>query len=231
MIFENDEVTELVIHWQQTGDSITLGEIFVKSKSLVEAIVSSYGAQYRDDMIQEAFLKIHRAITYYDKRFSLHNYFTTVIHNSCRTFLKKQSRTLLLYEDYDYAGEELFEYILDDDVLNDVIVRNRERFPSLPVNVCDDITEYIICSMTEGISKSRGIVSNIVKEFDISRSIATVIYHSTLVYLRGKYKDHAVANEIKDYEFTLLQDLRSVIGDTAFARITLLFSGMYIRIS
>lgn len=232
MIFDNDVVTKLAVEYQQTKDSAVLNCILEKSTSLVEAIVSSYDPEYREDLIQEAALKIPKAIVYYDDRFSLHTYLTTVIHNMCRTFLKKQYRTLTLYEGYDIVEEDPAEFVYDDDLMNNVICRNRTRFPSLPSDISDGMTETIVYAMRNGVAKSRGLVTTLMNEFDIPRPIATVFYHSTLVYLRAVYEGHADISNIlsADHEFSLLKDLRDEIGDIAFARVVLLFSGMYIRI-
>lgn len=246
MIFDNEKVTNLVLQWQRDSDAHTLSEIFEESRNLIEAIVSAYDPEYRDDMIQESYLRIHYALPYYDSNYKIHNYFTTVIHNQCRTYLKQQYvHDVELYDNVELCdgvdGDAVFveysktpeHYAIDNnEILTDLIARNRQRFPSLPVEEIDDITEFIYASLRDGLyGKSRGIIANIVKNYGFHRTVATVVYHSSLVYLRKRYaeysKDYVLNRDEKEY--SLLIDLKNEIGVKAFRKISKLFSGMYVK--
>jgi len=229
MIFDNDVVTGLVLEWKHTGDKDALAQILDGSLHLVEAIVSGFDYEHRDDLIQESLLKIQHAIKYYDPNVSsLHNYLTTVIRNICITYLSKQSKEPNIPIDIEFVGDTSRPDVMDDNVLGSMIQRNRERFPSIPVRVIDEMTEYIYYSLiTRGMNKKT--VGRLCEEFDCNRTLAGIIYYSTLIYLRTTYIGYAKIGEI-DEEFSLIPDLRDLIGKSATNRIMLAFSGIVIRV-
>jgi hypothetical protein len=231
MIFDADAIKVDVVEWQRTKSSAALERIYVGTTKLIEAIVSYYDPIFRDDMIQECRLKlINGALMGYDEYYSLHTYLTTVFHNCCRTYMKKQCRIAILFEDHEIAEQPCVSDILDDDIIDDVICRNRKRFPSLPSEVIDDITEYIMTRLSGNIGKRRGLVAEIMKNFYVSRHVATVVYHSTMVYLRGNYGGNVHNRDEALNEFSLLPDLCDELGETAVNRLILLFSGLCVRI-
>lgn len=144
--------------------------------------------------------------------------------------MKKQRRIAILFEDHEIAEQPCVPYILDDDIIDDVICRNRKRFPSLPSEVIDDITEYIMTRLSGNIGKRRGLVAEIMKNFYVSRHVATVVYHSTMVYLRGNYGGNVHNRDEAINEFSLLPDLCDELGEVAVNRLILLFSGLCVRI-
>ena len=229
MIFDCDLVTDLVIEWQDTQDNVVLSDIVEHSRPLVEAIVSTFDYEYRDDLIQESLIRIQRAIVSFNPDISnLYNYFVTVIRNICITYLKKQGKEpFTSIEEYDI----FYEYIDDEEyILADLIARNRHRFPSIPVDDVDDVTEFIYHVLAGEGKRPTGVISELMENFDLEHPIATVIYHSTIVYLRGKYRTNANGN-ISTTEFSLTRDLEELLGEDMFSKIALMFHGMYIRIS
>jgi len=231
MIFDADVVRTLVVDWQRTKSCAVLERIYDGTNKLIEAIVSYYDPIYRDDMIQECRLKlISGALQGYDSAYSLHTYLTTVFHNCCRTYMKKQYRiSNLLDEDAEPLERVSSDSVSCSDMIEDAICRNRDRFPSIPTEVVDDMTEYIITRLSGNIGKKRGLVAELMANFCMSRHVATTVYHSTIIYLRGKYDNGAKIS--KDCsEFSLMPDLREELGDGAVQRLIIMFSGVCIRV-
>ncbi len=240
MIFDQGKVTELVLGWQRENDPAALEHIAVETRSLIEAIVSGYSSDFREDLIQESSLKIQYSLKYYNPAFSIHNYFTTVIHNACRTFMRKQHRDLELYDsEFEYVeyedpkqSEKLSQnqHIRDDDSLSELIIRNRVRFPSLPVSIVDDASEIIVVSLRDGLyGRSRGIIAEMAKQCGIQRQVAATIYYSSLIFLREKFIEYA-CNECEEDELSLMIDLKEIVGNAMFHRITVLLSGIPLRL-
>lgn len=230
MIFDCDLVTRLVAQWEDERDPVVLGDILVQSRALIEAIVSTFDSDFRDDLIQESSLRVQYALDSFDPDISnLYSYLSTVIRNVCITYVKKQGRDIPT-EDIELLIEGDSAFAHDEDIFVDLVVRNRTRFPSLPVSVIDEITEMIYDTLSCEGHKPAGIIADIVVGWDVARPIATTIYHSTLVYLRWKYTDHLRRQDkVVTDEFSLTRDLEELLGHKAFAKIATVFSGMYIR--
>jgi hypothetical protein len=198
---------------------------------LIEVIVSSYDSMYRDDLIQESSLRIHYALPFFDPTISnLHNYFTTVINNICRTYLRKQGRySQELDIDLQLIGGLDYIRANDEDILSKMIERNRKRFPSVPVDIIDDITEYIYYCLVSNTSK-RDTIFGIVSTCGINKNEASSIYVSSLIYLRVHYKEFA-AIDLNEYdeEFSIIPDLQELFGNTVADTISKAFTNMYIK--
>lgn len=230
MIFDCDVVTELVLDWQRTSDSATMGRILEKTNSLIEAIVSSYNPEHRDDLIQQSVIRIMYASKFFNPEVSsLHNYFTTVIRNTCITYLQKQTREPNIDLELITAST-MDRSQLDDDTLQDLMVRNRNRFPSIPVCDIDDISELIYYHLIDGEGHVKGLVAQLMDQFNLSRPIATCIYHSSLIYMRSQNTNFASSAQEEYDEFSLLPDLKEIVGSQAYSNILLILSGMYIKI-
>ena len=78
--------------------------------------------------------------------------------------------------------------------------------------------------------KARGAIAHIVKNYQVGRTVAIVLYHSTLVYLRTRYSAFAIAKTEDPKELSLLLDLKDVLGEEAYSRISIIFSGMHFRV-
>lgn len=230
MIFDAERITELVLEWQRTKDEDVLTEILEGSTSLIEAIVSSYSSVYREDLIQEAYARIHYALPYFNPHISsLHNYLTTVIRNICHTYATKQDKEPVIEVDLYVTAADDMELDTPDDTLTSLITRNRIRFPSLPASELDHITSFIYYAiMDDGVN--RKIVSALVDQFCIHRTMAQVLYQSTLVYLRLLNIGYAKPLTSKDTELTLLPDIKEALGDGAYNRMLVVFAGMNIRL-
>jgi DNA-directed RNA polymerase specialized sigma24 family protein len=231
MIFNNSLVTELVLRWQNTRDPKILDYIIKESTPLVEAIISSYDYSHREDLIQESLLRIQYAIQFFDPDISnLHNYLTTVIRNISASFLSKQSKEPEINID-DVSWGWIDDRQLDnEDILSDLIERNRQRFPSIPVNVIDEVTEHIYQELVQN-SASRKVVADVSTVFNLPKPVATTIHQSTLIWLRSKYSSYAKLKPLKlNEELTTLPDLCDLIGKVAYERVMISLSGMTLRI-
>ena len=229
MIFDVDHVTALVLEWQRTRDEDTLTDLLFESTSLIEAIVSSYDYVYRDDLIQEAYLRIQYALPFFKPEISnLHNYFTTVIRNICNTYISKQCKEPDTELDLQFMGYR--ETITDNDVLTGLISRNRKRFPSIPVNEIDHMTAYIYYEIIDG-STSRRVITGLSLQFGIDKSMAQLLYQSTIIYLRAIHINQSKPSKISESdELSILPDLLEVLGDDVYNRLAIVFSGMSIKL-
>lgn len=231
MIFDCGLVTELVLKWQDEKDTATLGEILERTRPLIEAIVSTFDPDFRDDLIQESFVRVHYSLDSFDREISnnLYSFFVTVIRNVCITYMSKQGRDIP--SDLDFIVEIEQPDIRLQDIMSDTITRNRVRFPSIPVSEMDDITEIIVIALSYGDRKPSYLVPELMAAFDITRPVATAIYHSTLIYLRWKYRlNMSKCMETVTDEFSVNRDLEELIGHDTFSKIAYMFSGMYIHI-
>jgi len=230
MVFDCELVTKLVIEWQTTQDNVLLSEILENSRPLVEAIVSTFDREYRDDLIQESMIRVQRAIASFNPRISnLYNYLSVVVRNICITYLKKIGKDIVSdFDEYDTFYEHIDDVEHNESILEELIQRNRIRFSSIPVEYIDNITEFIYHSLSAG--GNSGAISDIMKQFDVERSVASVVYRSTVIYLRSKYMSYASGDICTD-ELSLMRDLEELLGHELYAKIALMFHGTYIRIS
>lgn len=228
MVFDGPKITELVIKWEATQSSELLGQILEGSQGLIEAIVSKFHYSYREDLIQECNAKVIKVLGYYNPEIgSLHNYLTTVIKNTCITFVEKEGREAAADADIDLdelCGDEVS---YDVGMLEELIERNRHRFPSLPVSVIDDITNIVYDNILEN-GLNRLTIGNIVQRAKINKSITMVVIYSTVVYLRMRYKDYCMPSLIDD-EFTLLPELKELIGESLYQQSIVVFSGLNLK--
>lgn len=242
MIFDNAEVTKLVLEWQTTKDPDVMERILEGSRALVEAIVSIYDSIDREDLIQESMARLHHAVSCFkpEKQSTLHNYFTTVIRNICTTYSERQDRLYLYADDArDEYADDSYEDVLvniqsdvkpDTDLLEELIVHNRKRFPSLPASTLDEASEFIYYELMNNECVPRLIPANMSDQLGIPKTIAIIVYQSSLVFMRIYRLKHAKVDLSDIPEFSLLYDLRAVLGDKAFEKVLLTFSGMYIRL-
>lgn len=235
MIFDAEHVTELVLVWQKTRDEDTLAEILEGCTSLIEAIVSEFNSVYRDDLIQEAYFRIQYALPLFDHyKSSLHNYLTTVIRNICYTYSKKQDKEPTIECDFQLTHDDLGRQYNDEgselDLLTKLIARNRRRFCSIPVEDIDHITAYIFYALRdEGMN--RKIVTQLSKQLCVDRSLANIFYQSTVMYVRALRIQYSKLSIIpSDDEFTLLPDIKEIMGNKVYERIAVVMSGMTIKL-
>jgi len=233
MIFDCPYVTELVERWKYTQDPKILDLILQHTTNLIEAIVSGYDSAHRDDLIQESYLRVQYALPFFNGRISnLHTYLTTVIKNICATYLRKQSRlSTELQVDMTMHGEIFEDRSMpeSDDILDDLLVRNRLRFPSVDVCVIDELTERLYSDMTFSLSK-RAIISNLVEISGCTRQFAVVVYTSSVIYLRSRYVSCAdTTNAIIDVELSVIPDIEELIGTKAGALVCDVLTGMTVR--
>jgi hypothetical protein len=248
LIFDNARVTELVLDWQQSENPAIMARIVELSQYLVEAIVSIYDPNDREDLIQEALMKIQHSSRYFNPGVStLHNYFTTVIHNICRTYSTKESRVILL-DDFAKPSEDsdevdsledgledcqstlAFDKLCEDAILVDLTHYNRQRFPSIPCIILDEVSELIYSSLCRE-QRSRDAITQIAQLASIPVPIMTIIYNSSLIFLRNLHLSNASLDDYSDGgEFTLLRDLRTVLGEVDYKRVRAIFAGMMIKL-
>lgn len=236
MIFNCDHVTELVDSWLITDDVETLDRIMRGSYRLASVIAAKFPKTYREDLIQECLLRIPYAVQHYNKEISsLHKYLTSVFINRCLTYIKYEERQQRLASDLGYLHEAIAIDIYDikEELLREITIRNRKRFPTIPVDVLDSVSEYVLECILDGMSikgKSRGAIAYIVANYGLRRNVALVIYHSTLVYLRTQYSGFRFADVDNPKELSLLPELKNILGDEAYKRISIIFSGLHFRV-
>ena len=226
MIFDNTKQTELLISYRESKDNKKLTELMQGCDKLIEVIVSRFDNQYRDDLIQECRLKILLKLDSFNPgKGKLHSFLSTVLNNHCITYIAKNSRV--------YNPEMELEHVHTTSLLavEDVIAHNLERFSGVnDKEEVEVITRYIFESLIDGIyGKSRGIIGYLTETHNLSRSMATVIYNSTIVYMRKKLLNNRDNDVIEPYEFSLLYDFRELVGDVQYELISKLFSGMYLK--
>jgi len=242
MIFENDKVTQLVNRWQRTHSKDVLDRIVELSTPLIEAIVSSYPSDLREDLIQESTMKLINACKYFNSGNGslLHNYFTTVVHNACISFISKPKE--LLIDDNNLEAQEEDEYESNEiedgskpevpedlqDLLPELILYLRKRFPSLPASVLDESAE-IAFSALKNEEPSKIIIDTIQQATCCAKSISTVIYQSIMIYLRYRTISNAKTPDYEN-EFTLIQDMRLILGEEVYRKIMIIFAGMYLKL-
>lgn len=234
MIFDAEHVTELVLIWQRTQDEDTLVEILEGCKSLIEAIVSSFDSVDREDLIQEAYYRTQYALPFFNPHISsLHNYLTTVIRNICYTYISKQDKEPSIEYNYQLIYDDFDNRYYDEegklDVLTTLIARNRGRFPSIPVDDIDHITAFIFYALQSDVA-SRKIIAQLSVQFGIERSLAQTFYQSTVIYLRASNIQQAKLSLDEDLEFTLLPDIKEVMGKKVYERIAVIMSSMVIKL-
>ena len=155
MIFNSRKVTELIDEWKCTQDINTLDRILVGSTRLAEVIASKYPQEYRDDLVQECLVRVPYAIQHYNKDVAnLHKYLTSVFTNRCNSYINYENRQRRLATDLGYLHEAITIDVYDirEELMEEVVTRNRERFPTIPVDVLDDISVYILDCILDGMS-------------------------------------------------------------------------------
>lgn len=228
MIFDNAAVTEKVLHWQTCKDPDVLTDILEDSRSLVEALVSQYDPYYRDDLIQESMLKIVTALPAFNAKLGvLHTYFTTVIKNACISWLQKYDRGDIDIDDLEMVGAAT-HVVINSDLLQELTTRNRERFPSLPTETIDELT-YAIYNHLRNSKGTRVLLRKLVEHTQVPKSIAQVVYTSTLVWLRAKFVTYSKLDEQLD-EFSLQQELMDVLGCKPAKHMMAIFTGITLHI-
>ena len=237
MIFNEEKVQSLVIQWQEDNDKDILEHILKETTGLIEVIVSTFDPIYRDDMIQESFIKVMSVLYLYTPaRGKLHSFLTSVIRNECSSYIQHVNRSLNITTEViesgiiEYHSEVDYTETDNDELLQKLIIRNRSRFPSLPTTIIDPATELIFKSIQDcRIGTSRGTISKIVELYNIDRNKATVMYHSTLVFMRLSMLSNASCDGDEFHEFSLMRDFQDIVGNTNCSSISMLFSGMYIK--
>lgn len=233
MIFDAERITELVLEWQKTRDEDVLTDILEGCTSLIEAIVSEFNSVYREDLIQEAYYRIQYALPLFDHyKSSLHNYLTTVIRNICYTYSKKQDKQPVIECDFQliHDGLERGSDGGELDLLTNLIARNRKRFPSIPVDDIDHITLFIFYALRDD-GMSRNVVSQLAVRLCVDRSLAKIFYQSTVMYLRAlNIQNSRLSLSSGDDEFTLLPDIKEIMGKDAYECIAVIMSGMIIKL-
>lgn len=230
MIFDGQEVTKLVIEWQKYRNCEVLNDILAKSHSLVEVIVSGYDHAHRDDMIQEAYLRIQYALPFYASRYgTLHNFLTTVIHNICATYMKKASS--YNHESIDDAEYDILDDINHTDIATeqDVLEYIRSRYTTIPAVDLDEIVEMIYFAMMYE-DRPKNVILSITSNTSITKQVVTSIYNSIQVYIRYNMLGYAKKSVYVLSELNVLNDLRYVVGETLFNEIMIVFSGINIKI-
>jgi hypothetical protein len=242
MIFNCDQITKLLLQWQTQPSPELETQILEGCTNLIEALVSKFEPTFRDDLIQECYTRILYASKYYKKEAgSLHNYLTSVINNTCITYITKQSKHISIDDltDSDESEETGFYYGTvqhidtiygDDDLLTRLLERNRKRFPSIPVDEIDSVSEYLYYALKESGSFPKDLPKTLSDNLCIPVTLVRMLCSSSIIWLR--FVNLSNANTFTDItEFTLLKDLEEVVDPNTFKVLRIVFSGMVLRIT
>jgi RNA polymerase sigma factor (sigma-70 family) len=239
MIFDCEHVTDLLLQWQATKNPKLEADILQGSTKLIEAIVSTFDPTYRDDLIQESYARLLYACNYYSVNVgNLHSYFTSVIRNTCITYLQKQPRDTSIDDMID-EDQEPAEYtraitVTDhrdsDDLLTELTERNRKRFPSVPISDIDAISEHIYYALKNSGSYPRELPKILSERMCIPIVLIRMICNSSIVWMRYTNISNAMLGHTEPSEFTLLKDLEDVVDANTYRTLRIVFSGMTLRI-
>lgn len=217
MIFPCAEITALVLDWQQTRSQDILDKILEKTLALIEAVVSGYNPVDRDDMIQEARARVIYALPHFDHNISnLYNYLAAVIHNCCVTYNIRAWKHDC--EDIDGRTDTIEDTHDESEILDDLTVRNRVRFPSIETWCIDKSSKLIHDGLINGGS-SRAIVRMIAEECKLEHRIANIIYQSSMIYLRIRYSSYSEMPDPEAEEFSVMLDIRELVGIDNYIRL------------
>lgn len=230
LIFDNAAVTKLVMDWQLDRDPDKLAEIVQKSMALIEALVSAYNSEFRDDLIQESVTKVIYAIRVFDPNMAtLHTFLTTVIKNVCISWLSKYDKMYIDIDDVEILGKSDPSDADMKCMISDLKAFSRERFPSLQVEEIDAIIDMLVKHLQNGVQRNKSL-SMIADVIGIDRALITTISAASIIYLRLYYGYGKATQIIQRDEFSLLPELRSLVGDDIYQRILVAFSGFTIKI-
>lgn len=239
-IFDADDVLADVTSWIQTRDQQTLDKILEKTRPLAIYIAARY-ADNTEDLVQEALIKVMTSLDHYDvSKSNLHTYFATVIRNSCithyckaKTYDSVENYCLEEFENSPIAKTTDETKIWDECELEELISRNKERFPSLSSVVIEQATTSIYYTTRDGIhNKSRGIVGLLVNKLKINRNVANIFYKSTISYMRMKYLSNSSSSKSisKTPEISILPEVREFMGEEQYQKFVCVFSGISINV-
>jgi RNA polymerase sigma factor (sigma-70 family) len=246
MIFDCPSITDLVMQWQGSKDRSLEPLILDGCKNLIEAIVSQFDAHYRDDLIQEAYIRILYACNFYTPSAgNLHNYFTSVIRNTCITWLSKQPKDYLVEDiatednenDDSDTYNEYVDVILEAEqsdsestLLMELTERNRKRFPSLPVKDIDDLSEHIYYTLKTSGNFPKDLPKVLADKLCLPSAVVKAVCNSSVIWLRYNNLSSAKITDITD-EFSLLKDLEELIDSNTYRMLRIIFSGMTLRMN
>ena len=239
-IFDAEKVLELVNSWKSTRDKDILNAVIEETRELATYIAHRY-SENPEDLVQEALIKIMLSLEHYDPaKANLHTYFATVIRNSCITHYLK-SKTSDSVESYcleDVENSSLAKFSdssesWDESELQELIERNKIRFPSLSSEVVEQATTSIYYTTRDGIhNKSRGIVGLLVKTVCITRNTAKIFYKSTITHMRMKYISNSKSGvpSCKSPEISILPEVKEFLGEEQYEKFVCIFSGISINV-
>lgn len=240
MIFNNKEVTDALAAWKSTKDKQHLTKIFDGSKKLIEAIVSQYDSMYRDDMIQAVNAKLLVGMEKFNPNYGtpLHTYFTTIIHNMCRTVMKTESRHFNVFDidDMEHTLEHTDATELID--TTELIVYCRNRFPNIDSNLVD----YVIAAFINyldvyGAKSPKLLIAKLARETKIDSKMLEFMYKISIIILRYTYMEDVVFSvdettgvvETKTVPSQFLPELIHIFGEDAANQLQVIFKGMTLR--
>ena len=230
MIFDNEFVTKDVVRWQIKHNPKRMNRIMENTRPLIEAIVSSYDPMFRDDMIQACYIKLMRACDLFNvsKGTPLHTYFTTVIHNCCRTVLKSEGRHLEIFDLDEYEEEIDDEKPSLEVELESIVIYCRERFPFLDTIILESLITSIVEYITNHGLKSYKQYCNILSdEYTIDIKTIELIYKIVIILLRYNHIEDVLFNVAPTMPFT--PELQYIFGDTTTSMLSIIFDGIPIR--
>lgn len=224
MIFDNKLVLHLLNEYNSTNNQDVLVELLDACNPLMEAVVSKYNKDYRDDMLQECRIKALRAFQTFDPtRTKAYSYFSIVFNNVCITWMSKVGSPHYELQDHIKAPVSTMQ-----EIITDVYDRNVERFPSMRLKYIYKATRVICIGLGCGSS-----VKEIIDAVDLlfnDKNMSTAFVQSTLIYMRLKHENNVGKIHTDTDEYSILTDLKEIVGDELYEWLIILFSGMSIKI-
>jgi hypothetical protein len=124
---------------------------------------------------------------------------------------------------------DLDHYKSDEGILSALTIRNRNRFPNLSADTIDDVSECVYTGLAYGNTKTDAINTiSIIASCTISE--ATILYVSSLMYLRANHRNFANI-KIRDYdrEFSIIPDIEEVFGKEVTELLHTMLTGLRVR--
>lgn len=231
LLFDNDKVSKLVKEYQEHGmdDISLLGEILSETRVLIEVIASKCDREYilRDDLIQEARLKLIRSLPEYDssREKKLYSYFSVVIRNAMIDYIRKQKPSVELddMEEESELSEGNYVILIVDELRGWF----KSRFPTLIKKGLEGaILEIIITAMIDK-HKKRKILKDLCDNYGFTYSQAKVVYEAVLVKLRTLMKKPSFTHDVS--EQSLQPELLDIVGKDGYTDVNEAFLGLSLK--
>lgn len=232
MIYDNAYITELIDLFYLYQDEETLAEILGQMKQLIEIQASKFNPEDRDDLMQEAYVRIINVLQ--NKRFDTsrngHKYFTSVIYNIMASYYKKDDNHESLPElEILQNPYKLPDNLMVEDI-SELIAHVQGRFPDKCPDMLEIVVTDIFCRLQDE-GKTAGIIKELSERFELKRSEVMTYYHVIIVYLRIRSIYILVASDFQDQDHTdsIIPEFQEIVGIENWKLLSTIFQGISIR--